>query len=385
MDSFKEMSVALYGDRWLNRGIAVLAIDGPGQYEAPMVGINVSMENWSASAACSSIGSSHAARSIPRASASAERASVRSSPRSSPAASHACARARRGHLPRTGLPHDFRRGLTDIQEALHVYVRLHRRSRVRCVPRNAHLGKPCREHRLPVSLRRGRSRRVEPDRVRRTSVERVPGPKQFVVYAESRHSVGGVPSANLGPFPPCWPPIGWPRGSPASRLRANAGMSSQRPRRQDAVLAMNKPVDVSAVLTKYADISSNYGAANFPLSDHLPMAVVALAAMGAKPAASNRGQPTTPRCTNCAPRTMRNAKGVTSGISGSPPKAAMPCWRAHCPVSSRVSARRHSTQRFGPRMPWNKTMTANSRTPSNRGSANSSTCRRPQHAPGFRC
>src|SRR5208283_3955043 len=27
MDSFKEVSVALYGDRWLNRGIAVLAID----------------------------------------------------------------------------------------------------------------------------------------------------------------------------------------------------------------------------------------------------------------------------------------------------------------------------------------------------------------------
>ena len=35
MDSYKEMSVALYGDRFLNRGIAVLAIDGPGQYEAP--------------------------------------------------------------------------------------------------------------------------------------------------------------------------------------------------------------------------------------------------------------------------------------------------------------------------------------------------------------
>ncbi len=46
MDSYKEVSVALYGDRWLNRGVAVLAIDGPGQYEAPMVGINVSMENW---------------------------------------------------------------------------------------------------------------------------------------------------------------------------------------------------------------------------------------------------------------------------------------------------------------------------------------------------
>ena len=38
MDSFKEIQVALYGDRFLNRGMAVLAIDGPGQYEAPMIG-----------------------------------------------------------------------------------------------------------------------------------------------------------------------------------------------------------------------------------------------------------------------------------------------------------------------------------------------------------
>src|SRR4249919_42019 len=48
MDSFKEIQVALYGDRFLNRGIAVLAIDGPGQYEAPMVGVYFSVENWMA-------------------------------------------------------------------------------------------------------------------------------------------------------------------------------------------------------------------------------------------------------------------------------------------------------------------------------------------------
>src|SRR5438309_2351723 len=35
MDSFKETGVALYGDRWLSRGFAVLTIDGPGQYESP--------------------------------------------------------------------------------------------------------------------------------------------------------------------------------------------------------------------------------------------------------------------------------------------------------------------------------------------------------------
>jgi hypothetical protein len=28
------------------------------------------------------------------------------------------------------------------------------------------------------------------------------GPKRWVVYQDSRHSVGGVPSANLGPNPP---------------------------------------------------------------------------------------------------------------------------------------------------------------------------------------
>lgn len=46
MDSFKEAGVAMYGDRWLSRGIAVLSIDGPGQYESAVTGIHVSMPNW---------------------------------------------------------------------------------------------------------------------------------------------------------------------------------------------------------------------------------------------------------------------------------------------------------------------------------------------------
>jgi len=46
MDSFKEVSTFLYGDKFLNRGIAVLAIDGPGQYEAPLLGIYFSMQAW---------------------------------------------------------------------------------------------------------------------------------------------------------------------------------------------------------------------------------------------------------------------------------------------------------------------------------------------------
>ncbi len=46
MDGFKEMGVNLHGDRWLSRGIGVLAVEGPGQYESPVLGIHVSVPAW---------------------------------------------------------------------------------------------------------------------------------------------------------------------------------------------------------------------------------------------------------------------------------------------------------------------------------------------------
>ena len=48
MDTYKEVFVALKGDRWLERGIAVLVLDGPGQAECRVLGLTVSMENWMA-------------------------------------------------------------------------------------------------------------------------------------------------------------------------------------------------------------------------------------------------------------------------------------------------------------------------------------------------
>ena len=48
MDPPKEVNVAMYGDRWLQRGMAVLAIDGPGQHESAVRGIPASTENWAA-------------------------------------------------------------------------------------------------------------------------------------------------------------------------------------------------------------------------------------------------------------------------------------------------------------------------------------------------
>jgi dienelactone hydrolase len=46
MDGYKERVVAMYGDRWLSRGIAVLVMDGPGQYESAVLGIRFSVPAW---------------------------------------------------------------------------------------------------------------------------------------------------------------------------------------------------------------------------------------------------------------------------------------------------------------------------------------------------
>jgi dienelactone hydrolase len=46
MDGFKEHAVTLHADRWLQSGFAVLAVEGPGQTESPVLGIRVDMPSW---------------------------------------------------------------------------------------------------------------------------------------------------------------------------------------------------------------------------------------------------------------------------------------------------------------------------------------------------
>ena len=46
MDGFKERSVALNADGWLQRNYAVLVVEGPGYWEAPLRGIFVDVQGW---------------------------------------------------------------------------------------------------------------------------------------------------------------------------------------------------------------------------------------------------------------------------------------------------------------------------------------------------
>lgn len=46
MDTRKELVIAQYGERFLQRGFAVLSVDGPGRGEAPLLGAYVTEDNW---------------------------------------------------------------------------------------------------------------------------------------------------------------------------------------------------------------------------------------------------------------------------------------------------------------------------------------------------
>jgi dienelactone hydrolase len=203
MDSYKEIQVALYGDRFLNRGLAVLAIDGPGQYEAPMLGVYFSTERWI------KVGKPIVDWLVARPEIDPERIGVSGTsfgtffgtiftahePRIK-----ACAVTSVCHEPgcetifQDASPTFKKRfmymsGITDEDE----FDKFRK-----TITWEGHTEKI----RVPYLCLAGEFDELSPIEHSERLVKSVRGPKQMVVYQESRHSVGNVPSANLGPFPP---------------------------------------------------------------------------------------------------------------------------------------------------------------------------------------
>jgi dienelactone hydrolase len=202
MDSYKEIQTALYGDRFLNRGFAVLSIDGPGQYEAPMLGIYFSMDNWIAAGAAiadwlakrpeidmtkiSVSGTSFGtlfgtllAAHEPRVSACAV-ISVCHEP--------GCHTIFEEASPTFKKRFMYMSGITD--EAEFDKMR-------QGITWEGHADKV----RVPYLCVAGEFDELSPIEHSERLVKSVKGPKRMVVYQESRHSVGNVASANFGPNP----------------------------------------------------------------------------------------------------------------------------------------------------------------------------------------
>jgi dienelactone hydrolase len=202
MDGFKEANVAMYGDRWLSRGIAVLTLEGPGQYESAVLGIPVSMPNWIAAARAvmdwlaarpeldparigvggSSFGSffgTIAAASEPRFRACAVSATCLE-PGCHTIFEEACPTFKRRFM--------YMSGFTD-EESFDAFCKT--------LTWEGHAGKI----QMPYLCMAGEADELSPLEHTERLLKMLPGPKQLVVYQDCRHSVGNVASTNLGPTP----------------------------------------------------------------------------------------------------------------------------------------------------------------------------------------
>jgi dienelactone hydrolase len=202
MDGFKEASVSMYGDRWLSRGIAVLTIEGPGQYESAVMGIHVSMPNWIKA------GRAIMDWMVERPEIDPERIGVVGQSFGSFFGSIASAndpRYRACAVSATCLEPGFRTifeeasptfkqrfmymsGYTD-EDAFDRFVKT--------LTWERHV----QNIRVPYLCVTGEMDELSPLEHTERFIAALPGPKRLVVYQDCRHSVGNVPSTNLGPTP----------------------------------------------------------------------------------------------------------------------------------------------------------------------------------------
>lgn len=202
MDGFKEANVALYGDRWLTRGVAVLTLEGPGQYESAVNDIPVSVPNWTEAA--TAVMNWMAARPELDASRIAVGGSSFGSFFGTLVAAHeprfkACA------VTSTCLEPTCH---TIFEEASPTFKR--RFMYMSGYTDEAKFNEFCKtltweEHaekiRLPYLCVAGEADELSPLEHTERLMQTLQCPKQLVVYQDSRHSVGNVPSAHLGPHP----------------------------------------------------------------------------------------------------------------------------------------------------------------------------------------
>jgi dienelactone hydrolase len=203
MDSFKEASVALANDRWLMRGVAVLAIDGPGQYESPLLGVYVSMQNWIDAGpvlvdwltrrpevdsqkigltgiSFGSFFSTILAAHEPRIAATAVMSTCLE----------------------PGCHTIFDEASPTFKKRFMWMANYNDEDKFDAFAKTLTWEGHAEKIRAPYLVVAGHADELSPIENAERMIAGMSAPRQLVIYAESRHSVGNVPSANLGPFPP---------------------------------------------------------------------------------------------------------------------------------------------------------------------------------------
>lgn len=203
MDSFKEIAVALYGDRWLARGMAVLAIDGPGQYESAVLGIPVSVPAWAetgpavmnwlaarpemdvervgiAGVSFGSLFATIAAGSEPR--------------------FRACAISHTNF--ESGCHTIFEEASPTFKQRFMYMADISDETAFDEFAKTLTWEDFAEKVVAPYLCLAGEADELCPMVHTERLIAALSGPKRLVVYQDSRHAVGGVPATNLGPYPP---------------------------------------------------------------------------------------------------------------------------------------------------------------------------------------
>ena len=203
MDTFKEIFVSLSGDRWMTRGVAVLAVDGPGQAESRLLGHKVSVENfleagkaivdWLVrrpevdSTQIGLFGNSFGSFTATLIAANEPRIKACS-------VSATCLEPGFHTLLETTSPTYKKRMMYmtgyNKEAEFDVFAK--------SLTWEGHAEKLT----IPYLCVAGEAEELSPLSHAERMLKLVPGPKRYVVYQESRHAVGFVPSTNLGPYPP---------------------------------------------------------------------------------------------------------------------------------------------------------------------------------------
>jgi dienelactone hydrolase len=202
MDGYKERSVPLYGDPWLNRGVAVLVVEGPGQYETPLLGIPVSMPAWSAAGPAMMDWLLQRPEIDPQRIGITGRSfgslfstiAIANEPRFRACAVIAVCLEPGCHTIFEEASPTFKKrfmwmsGYTD-ESAFNEFTKS-----LTWDGYAEKIGQPF----LVIT---GESDELSPLIHTERFAKTLPGPKQLVIYQDSRHTVSGVPSVNLGPAP----------------------------------------------------------------------------------------------------------------------------------------------------------------------------------------
>ena len=203
MDSFKEASVALTNDRFLSRGVAVLAIDGPGQYESPLLGVFASMQNWI------DAGPVVVDWLLQRPEVDREKIGVTGvsfgsffSTIISANEPRIAATAVMATCLEPGFHTIFEEASPTFKKRFMWMSNFTDEAKFNEFAKTLTWEGHAEKIRSPYLVIAGEADELSPLEHTERMIRTMTGPRQLIIYAGSRHSVGGVPATNLGPFPP---------------------------------------------------------------------------------------------------------------------------------------------------------------------------------------